>query len=102
MRGSVVNFEMCIRDRPDGVHPLAQAGEILLPFLVAALGQQLLGGIIALRVDGGAVQKVVTLRHPQEAGALLIGFFAQFGDFEKLFAGGEGAVFFPIGDDRCV
>ena len=48
-------------------------------------------------MDGGVVQDTLALRHPQEAGALLKGLGPQLGDLQDLLAGGEWAVFLPVG-----
>ena len=59
--------------------------------------QQRLGGVVALRVDGGVVQHALALRHPQEACALLEGLGPQLGHLFDLRAGGERAVLLPVG-----
>ena len=65
----------------------------------AAKGQQPFGDGIAFRVDGGGVQRVFAAGDAQEAGALLIGLFAELGDLEELRTSGEAAVFLPVGHD---
>ena len=68
-------------------------------FGITALPQQLPRRLIAFRMYRGVVQRLGAFRYPQKTGALLKGLFPQFGYLQKLFAGEESAVLFPIGDD---
>ena len=84
-------------------HLLRKGGQ-LLHFIgtdigqgAATEGQQLLGDGVAFRMDGGGIQRVFAAGNAQEAGALLIGFFAKLRHLKQLRTGGEAAVFLPVG-----
>ena len=55
--------------------------------------------MIALRVDGTVVQRVLGVRDAQETGTLLIGRRAQTGHFLQLCTRGEGTVLLTIVDN---
>ena len=66
---------------------------------VAAEGQQLLGGGVALRVDGGLVQRVFAAGDAQKSSRLLVGLGPQFGHRQQVPPLGKGAQLLPPGDD---
>ena len=67
--------------------------------LAADIGGHFLDERVALRVDGGGIERVLAAADAEEAGGLLEGFFAEARDFLQLLARGEGAVFVAEGDD---
>ena len=73
-------------------------GAVLLHLFPAAAGRkQRARRRIALRVNGRAVQRLLTAHDAQEARALLKGLFAQFRHLQQLSAAAERAVFLSIG-----
>ena len=81
-----------------GVQLFRQGREIVALFAAQKVQQRLCGGV-GLRMDAGVVQNLLAFGDTQETGALLKGFRAELGNLFQLCAAGEGAVFFPIGDD---
>ena len=67
--------------------------------LAADIGGHLLDERVALRVDGGRIERVRAAADAEEAGGLFEGFFAEARDFLELLAGLERAVFVAPGDD---
>jgi len=83
----------------DGLRPglqLLQPACLHVCLGIAAGGQQLFRRAIALRMDACVVQNRGTLRHPEEAGALLVRLGTQLGHLQQLLPGGEGPVLLPV------
>ena len=50
-------------------------------------------------MDRSLIERLFAVGDPEEAGALLVGFGTQLGNFKKLLAAVEGAVFLAVAYD---
>ena len=54
---------------------------------------------VALRVNGGVVQRILSVRNTEEAGTLLEGFRPHARHLHQCFSGSERTMFRPVVDD---